>query len=251
MTRAAAEHLLTGLHAVSSRLRAQPDSVREVVIDADRRDKRMQQFSRLVRDAKVRLSVESRAALVQRYGDYPKQGVVAELRPEREPALTLAQLQPAAHDLLLVLDGVQDPHNLGACLRSADGAGVAAVIVPKDGSCGLTPVVRQTAAGAAETVALITVTNLDRSLASLAERGYWLYGADERADSEYTDADFRRPTVIVCGAEGRGMRRLTRERCDQLVRISLAGSVESLNVSVATAILLFEARRQRRPAITD
>jgi 23S rRNA (guanosine2251-2'-O)-methyltransferase len=147
---------------------------------------------------------------------------------------------------LLVLDGVQDPHNLGACLRSADAAGVDAVIVPKDKAAGLTPVVRKVACGAAENVPFFQVTNLARTLRDLQERGIWLIGAAGEAESSLYQADLRGPLALVMGAEEQGMRRLTREHCDVLVNIPMAGSVESLNVSVATGICLFEAVRQRR-----
>jgi 23S rRNA (guanosine2251-2'-O)-methyltransferase len=145
-----------------------------------------------------------------------------------------------------VLDGVTDPHNLGACLRSADAAGVAAVIVPRDRAAGLTPVVRKVAAGAAESVPLVAVVNLARTLRELKERGLWLVGTADDASSTLYDVDLTGPTVLVLGSEGEGMRRLTREACDQLVSIPMAGAVESLNVSVATGIALFEAVRQRR-----
>ena len=147
--------------------------------------------------------------------------------------------------LLLVLDGVQDPHNLGACLRSADAAGVHAVIAPRDRAVGLTPVVRKVASGAAETVPFIQVTNLARTLRTLKDKGLWTVGADAEGDGDVFSADLRGPTVLVMGAEGQGMRRLTREHCDLLVRIPMQGTVESLNVSVATGICLFEAVRQR------
>jgi 23S rRNA (guanosine2251-2'-O)-methyltransferase len=145
-----------------------------------------------------------------------------------------------------VLDGVQDPHNLGACLRSADAAGVAAVIVPRDRAAGLTPVVRKVAAGAAETVPLVSVVNLARTLRELKERGIWLTGTDDSADKSLYDVDLTGPLALVMGSEGEGMRRLTRECCDQLVSIPMGGAVESLNVSVAAGVVLFEAVRQRR-----
>jgi len=148
--------------------------------------------------------------------------------------------------LLLVLDGVQDPHNLGACLRSADAAGVSAVIAPRDRAAGVTPVARKVAAGAAETVPFIAVVNLARSLRQLKERGIRVIGTDGSAPTSVFDADFTAPTAIVLGSEGEGLRRLTRECCNQLVAIPMAGAVESLNVSVATGVLLYEAVRQRR-----
>lgn len=175
------------------------------------------------------------------------QGVIAEIATD----------QPTRHDLLehlngceapwlvLILDEIQDPHNLGACLRSADAAGVDAVVVPSDNSASLTPVVRKVASGAAETVALFRVPNLQRSLKQLQEAGVWVFGAAGEADAAVHDIDFRVSTAVVMGAEGKGLRRLTRERCDQLFRIPMVGTVESLNVSVATGVALFEVRRQR------
>jgi len=161
-----------------------------------------------------------------------------------EEALEAAQGAP----LLLVLDGVQDPHNLGACLRSADAAGVTAVIAPRDRSAGLTAVARKVAAGAAETVPFVPVVNLARALRDLKERGVWLVGTDDTADKTLFEADLKGPVALVMGSEGEGLRRLTRECCDQLVSIPMAGAVESLNVSVATGVVLFEAVRQRTAA---
>ena len=148
--------------------------------------------------------------------------------------------------LLLVLDGVTDPHNLGACLRSADAAGVAAVVAPRDRAAGLTPVVRKVAAGAAESVPFVAVVNLARTLRELKERGVWLVGTDDEAERTLYDVDMTGPTAIVMGSEGEGLRRLTREACDELVRIPMGGAVESLNVSVAAGVALFEAVRQRQ-----
>ncbi len=163
-------------------------------------------------------------------------------RSSRRRSKSLGDAPP----LLLVLDGVTDPHNLGACLRSADAAGVAAVIVPRDRAVGLTPVVRKVAAGAAETVPLVQVVNLARTLRELKERGVWLVGTADDAARTLYDVDLSGPTALVLGSEGEGMRRLTREACDELVSIPMAGAVESLNVSVATGVALFEAVRQRR-----
>jgi 23S rRNA (guanosine2251-2'-O)-methyltransferase len=178
------------------------------------------------------------------------QGVVAEIVPHvGDPETQLEEALEAHADsppLLLVLDGVTDPHNLGACLRSADAAGVAAVIVPRDRAAGMSPVVRKVAAGAAETVPLVAVVNLARTLRELKEREFWLVGTSDEATRTLYDADFTGPTVLVLGSEGEGMRRLTREACDDLVSIPMAGAVESLNVSVATGVALFEAVRQRR-----
>jgi 23S rRNA (guanosine2251-2'-O)-methyltransferase len=177
------------------------------------------------------------------------QGVVAEIQPRSVDPETLLEevLETAgATPFLLVLDGVQDPHNLGACLRSADAAGVHAVIAPRDRASGLTPVVRKVAAGAAESVPFIAVVNLARTLRELKDRGIWLVGTDDSADKALYDVDLKGPLAIVLGGEGEGLRRLTRESCDMLVRIPMAGAVESLNVSVATGVVLYEAVRQRK-----
>ena len=152
----------------------------------------------------------------------------------------------ATEPLLLILDGVQDPHNLGACLRTADAAGVSAVIAPRDRAVGLTPTVRKVACGAAEAIPFIQVTNIARTLRELKDRGIWLVGADGAAEMDIFSAGLRGPLGLVMGAEGEGLRRLTREHCDFLVRIPMAGTLESLNVSVATGICLFEAVRQRQ-----
>ena len=176
--------------------------------------------------------------------------MIVELAPRAgDPETQLEEALEAIGDappLLLVLDGVTDPHNLGACLRSADAAGVAAVIVPRDRAAGLTPVVRKVAAGAAETVPLVQVVNLARTLRELKERGVWLVGTSDDAARTLYDVDLSGPTALVLGSEGEGMRRLTREACDELVSIPMAGAVESLNVSVAAGVALFEAVRQRR-----
>lgn len=164
----------------------------------------------------------------------------------RNEEFLAAVLRRSPIPFLLVLDQVQDPHNLGACLRSADGAGVDAVVVPKDRSVGLTETVRRIASGGAESVPLVQVTNLARTLRALRDAGVWLTGTADDADRELYDVDFTGPTAIVMGAEGSGLRRLTREGCDFLVRIPMAGSVGCLNVSVATGVCLYEVVRQRR-----
>ena len=158
------------------------------------------------------------------------------------PDFLEALTEPA---FLLVLDGVQDPHNLGACLRTADAAGVHAVIMPQDRAVGITPVVHKVACGAVESVPIFTVTNLARTLRQLRDAGIWIYGASDAADEELYGCDLQGPIALVLGSEGKGLRRLTREHCDHLLAIPMAGQVESLNVSVAAGVLLFEARRQR------
>jgi len=239
-----------GLHTVEGLIAANPDQVREITVAAGRQDRRL---------ARLIAAAEARGITVRRLpgGELDlllpgmrHQGVVATLASqssagfhEQDLAAFLSGL--AAPPFLLVLDGVQDPHNLGACLRTADAAGVQAVIVPRDRASGITPVVRKVACGAAETVPVFTVTNLARSLRLLKEAGVWIYGASDDADRSLYGTDLRGPLALVLGGEGKGLRRLTRELCDFLVSIPMAGRVESLNVSVAAGVLLFEARRQR------
>jgi 23S rRNA (guanosine2251-2'-O)-methyltransferase len=181
------------------------------------------------------------------------QGVIARVRRQAakiDEHNLLSALTRTVNPLVLVLDGVQDPHNLGACLRSAAAAGALAVIVPRDNSAPLTPVARRAAAGAAESLPLVTVTNLARTLRDLKEAGVWIYGASHDAEASLYETDLRGPVALVLGGEGKGLRRLTREHCDGLFRIPMSGAVESLNVSVAAGISLFEVMRQRlsRPA---
>lgn len=241
--------LVYGLHAVDALLRQQPEQVQCLWVLDTRKDKRIAGIIELARNQGVTVERVSREQLDARVQGR-HQGVVAEVRPgERKwDEAALNQLldtleQPA---LLLVLDGVTDPHNLGACLRSADAAGVQAVIVPKDNAVDLTPTVRKVACGAAESVPFVRVTNLARTLASLKERGIWLYGAAGEANKSIYNNDLTGPLALVMGAEGAGLRRLTREACDYLVKLPMAGSVSSLNVSVATGICLFEVVRQRQ-----
>jgi 23S rRNA (guanosine2251-2'-O)-methyltransferase len=211
---------------------------------------RLQQLRALAVAADV-AAIDADAAQLDRLAAGERhQGVVAELAPRAgDPETQLEEALEALGDappLLLVLDGVTDPHNLGACLRSADAAGVAAVIVPRDRAAGLTPVVRKVAAGAAETVPLVQVVNLARTLRQLQQRGVWLVGTADDAPRTLYDIDCTGPVALVLGSEGEGMRRLTREACDELVSIPMQGAVESLNVSVAAGVVLFEAVRQRR-----
>jgi len=238
-----------GIHAVRVLLMRTPQRVQRVLLAQGRDAARLAELRTLAQRAAVAV-VAAEAAELDALADGGRhQGVVAELAPRAgDPETQLEDALEAAGDapLLLILDGVQDPHNLGACLRSADAAGVTAVIAPRDRAAGLTPVARKVAAGAAETVPFVAVVNLARTLRELKERGLWLVGTDDQADKTLFEADLRGPTVIVMGSEGEGMRRLTRECCDQLVSIPMAGSVESLNVSVATGVVLFEAVRQRR-----
>jgi 23S rRNA (guanosine2251-2'-O)-methyltransferase len=238
-----------GIHAVLTALEQSPERVDAVWIDAQRGDKRVQTIIDVARSADIKVHRVPRPKLDQLAGYERHQGVVARVR--QEPVRRLDDLSTVlsglTHDpFLLVLDGVQDPHNLGACLRSADGAGVDAVIIPKDQSVGLTPTVRHVACGAAETIPVFQVTNLSRTLTELKERGVWVIGAAGESERELYEADMRGPLALVLGGEEKGLRRLTRERCDLLVRIPMQGTVSSLNVSVAAGVCLYEAVRQRR-----
>jgi 23S rRNA (guanosine2251-2'-O)-methyltransferase len=236
-----------GIHAVRVLLDRHPQRVRRVLLAGGRDAGRLAEIRTLAQRAGVQVASADDAQLDRLAGGERHQGVVAEVLPRAgDPETQLEEaLEAAGPPLLLVLDGVQDPHNLGACLRSADAAGVAAVIVPRDRAAGLTPVVRKVAAGAAETVPLVSVVNLARTLRDLKDRGIWLVGTDDAAGKTLYGADLTGPVALVMGSEGEGMRRLTRECCDQLVSIPMAGAVESLNVSVAAGVALFEAVRQR------
>jgi len=246
-----------GIHAVGSLLRQNPKSVRRLWVQQGRDDKRITSLLQLAQNQGVLVARQPRQGLDEMVSAR-HQGVVAEIlnappvhgEPTQPNLWREADLLKAVQDkggplLILVLDGVTDPHNLGACLRSADAAGVDAVVVPKDKSADLTPTVRKVACGAAEVVPFVRVTNLSRTLKALQERGVWLYGTASEAEKSIYDSDLRASMALVMGAEGSGMRRLTREQCDYLVRLPMAGSVGSLNVSVATGICLFEAVRQR------
>ncbi|MBJ6138370.1 23S rRNA (guanosine(2251)-2'-O)-methyltransferase RlmB [Marinobacter litoralis] len=236
-----------GWHAVDAVLKREPERLLRVWIQTGRQDKRVKSVTEALDGLGVRWSVVHRRELDERVSGV-HQGVVAEVAESREwtEADLLAQLASSNKPpFLLVLDGVTDPHNLGACMRTADAVGVQAVIVPKDKSASLTPVARKVACGAAETVPFVRVTNLARFLRELKDQGVWLIGTAGESDANLFQADFKGPVALVMGAEGKGMRRLTREHCDQLVNIPMLGHVDSLNVSVATGVCLYEALRQR------
>lgn len=238
--------MIFGFHAVTARLRHDASSIEEVYIDAERRDPRMKELIRAIQAAGVRMIQADDARLNAIVGTRRHQGVVAKAG-QLSLARNLDELLDGIEGppLLLVLDGVTDPHNLGACLRVADGAGAHAVIAPKDRAVGLNATAAKVASGAADTVAYITVTNLARTLRELKERDILLVGTTDDAEKNLYQADFSGPAALVMGSEGEGMRRLTRETCDLLVGIPMFGSVESLNVSVASGVCLYEARRQR------
>jgi 23S rRNA (guanosine2251-2'-O)-methyltransferase len=237
---------LHGFHAVIARLRQHPQSVQALYIDAARKDARMRDLAERASVAGIRVHPVDAARLASLAGHAQHQGAVA-LVEAQLPHVTLDDLLDAQDEppLLLVLDGVTDPHNLGACLRSADAFGAHAVIVPKDRAVGVNATVAKAASGAADTVPVIAVTNLARVMRELKERGVWLVGADVGGEN-LVDADLSGPLALVLGAEGSGLRRLTRETCDRIVGIPLQGSVESLNVSVAAGIFLYAARAARQ-----
>ncbi len=250
-----------GIHAVDSLLRRNPKSVQRLWVQAGREDRRVGALLELAGNQGVPVELQSRRDLDAMVSGR-HQGVVAGVLEDRavggaasgvarDEAWLLAAVEGGTGPaLLLVLDGVTDPHNLGACLRSADAAGVDAVVVPKDRSADLNATVRKVACGAAESVPLVRVTNISRTLGALKERGVWLYGTAGEAEQSLYDSDLTGSVALVMGGEGGGLRRLTRERCDFLVKLPMAGTVSSLNVSVATGICLFEAVRQRLAAPT-
>jgi 23S rRNA (guanosine2251-2'-O)-methyltransferase len=238
-----------GFHAVLARLRADSSSVLEIYLDETRNDARARDLAALAERAKVHLMRVPTRRLDGFYGGGRHQGVVARIEIRKTSDSLDEILEGVAHPLLLVLDGVTDPHNLGACLRVANGAGAHAVLAPKDRAVGVTPTVSKVASGAAESTPYLMVTNLARTLSELKERNIWIVGADERAEKTLYEADLPDSIAWVLGAEGEGMRRLTRESCDLLVRIPMRGEVESLNVSVSAGVCLYEsARRRRAPA---
>jgi 23S rRNA (guanosine2251-2'-O)-methyltransferase len=236
-----------GMHAVRVMLERNAERVLTVRLAERRDDPRARQIEELARRNARPLQRVDLHSLRQQLGDVAHQGVAAEitpLPPWSEDEL-LDALQTARAPLLLTLDGVQDPHNLGACLRTADACGALAVVVPRDRAAQLTPAVRKVAAGAADTTPVVAVTNLVRTLKLLKDAGLWIVGADAAATMRAHEVDLTGPVVLVLGAEGTGLRQLTRQNCDFLVSLPQRGAVESLNVSVAAAMLLYEALRQR------
>jgi len=241
--------LITGIHAVESALRNDADNIAQVWIAENKRNQRVKE---LIHHAQKRGLIAHRAdikMLDKLAKTRQHQGVVAEYNAPasytEDDLLDLLEKQNSTA-LLLVLDGVTDPHNLGACLRTADAAGVQAIIAPKDNAVGLTPAARKVASGAAETVPFVQVTNLVRTMEKLKKMGIWFIGTSDKATGDIYTQNFKTPTAIVMGAEGKGLRRLTEEHCDELISIPMAGQVSSLNVSVATGVCLFEVVRQRQ-----
>jgi 23S rRNA (guanosine2251-2'-O)-methyltransferase len=239
---------LIGIHAVDAALNYDAGNIVELYVETNTHNARVKELAERARELGIKPHARDRAALDRMTGGARHQGIVANYRaPAPLAESELPKLAEAAGNsaLFLVLDGVTDPHNLGACLRSAEAAGVVAVIVPKDRAVGITPTVRRASAGAADRVPLVAATNLARTLKTLKDAGVWLVGLVGDVDQSLYAVDFKGPMAIVLGSEGEGMRRLTREACDFLAKIPMRGGVESLNVSVATGIALFEALRQR------
>ncbi|HSI53123.1 MAG: 23S rRNA (guanosine(2251)-2'-O)-methyltransferase RlmB [Ramlibacter sp.] len=238
--------VLFGFHAVGVRLKTAPRSIIEIYADPTRKDARMRQFLERANEAGARVIEADGMRLAKLAGSHGHQGIAARVEPlamtnSLDDLLDGIQGPP----LLLVLDGVTDPHNLGACLRVADGAGAHAVIAPKDHAAGINATVAKVASGAAETMPYFMVTNLARTLGELKERSIWCIGTSDDAPRTVYQADLKAPVALVLGAEGAGMRQLTRKTCDELVSIPMRGAVESLNVSVASGVCLYEALRQR------
>lgn len=245
------ESIVFGLHAVRTLLKQRPERAIRLLVQKGREDARIGELLTLARAANVLVEVCDAKELERLAGKERHQGACMYVKPVGvlgEGALDDLLDALTEPPFLLVLDGVQDPHNLGACLRTADAAGIHAVIVPRDRAAGLSPVVRKVASGAAETVPLIQIVNLARTLRQLKERSIWTVGLDDTAAKTVYEVDLKGPLALVLGAEGPGLRRLTKENCDVLTKIPMFGAVESLNVSVATGIVAYEAVRQRRAA---
>jgi 23S rRNA (guanosine2251-2'-O)-methyltransferase len=237
--------IIYGLHAVTLLLSRQPERISLIVIDQERHDSRVQKIKELAQVNQIKVKLASKLQITHDTKYEHHQGVIAYITP-----LTIHQdieqlLDRVAQPFLLILDGIQDPHNLGACLRSANAAGVDAVIAPKDRAVGITSVVSKVASGATFFTPFYQVTNLVRTIELLKERRIWIYGASEHATSLYNEVDLTGCVAIVMGSEGKGLRRLTEQHCDFLIRIPMLGTVPSLNVSVATGVCLFEVVRQR------
>ncbi len=245
---AAKQHLLIGIHPVAAALKTAPERVSCLIIANELHNSRVRELEQQARDLGIRIEYQPRSALDRRSEGERHQDVMAEyaasnIFSERDLDHLLAAIE--GPPLILVLDGIQDPHNLGACLRTAEAVGVHLVILPKDRSASLSAVARRAASGAAEVLNLVSATNLARVLRKLKEQGIWLAAATDQAEYELYATDLRGPLALVMGSEGQGLRRLTAELCDFHIRIPMYGTVRSLNVSVATAICLYEIIRQR------
>ena len=238
------QEIIYGIHAVESALRNQPENVLQVFVQQGRNDNRIKTILSIAKNSGISLQSIANDKLKEKCPKARHQGVVAEIRPSKSGAVSLEDILEKESVLLLVLDEVQDPHNIGACLRTADAIGVDAVIVSKNRSPALTPVIRNVASGAAETVPYIMVSNLARALEQIKQSNVWVIGTSGDCEQTIYTTKANQRLALVMGSEGKGMRRLTREACDELVSIPMQGSVESLNISVATAVCLYEIRRQ-------
>jgi 23S rRNA (guanosine2251-2'-O)-methyltransferase len=241
------DELVFGIHAVSNVLKRSPERIKEMYVQQGRDDERLQTLFALAKEQGIHIQVVKKHFLDEN-AEGNHQGVALKAKPvqvknEHELYAQLDKLDEPA--FLLILDSITDPHNLGACLRTADAAGVHAVIAPKDKAVGINATVSKVACGAAETVPFYQVTNLARAMKELQDRGIWLYGTAGEASESVYKTDLKGPIAIAMGAEGKGLRRLTRESCDHLINVPMAGDVSSLNVSVAAGVCLFEAVRQR------
>ena len=238
------QEIIYGIHAVEAALRKQPENVLQVFVQQGRNDNRIKTILSIAKNSGVSLQAISNDKLKEKCPKARHQGVVAQIRRSQSDAVSLEDILERESVLLLVLDEVQDPHNIGACLRTADAIGVDAVIVSKNRSPALTPVIRNVASGAAETVPYIMVSNLARTLEKIKQSNVWVIGTSGDSEQTIYTTKANERLALVMGSEGKGMRRLTREACDELVSIPMQGSVESLNISVATAVCLYEVRRQ-------
>ncbi len=237
-----------GIHAVKSALKYDPTAIQEIMVDKRRSDDKSNAIISIAKKAGVTVSRLDKKELDKLANGENHQGVIAVSvgsKPKSDKELTSFIQQLDHNPFLLILDGVQDPHNLGACLRTANAAGVDAVVIPKDNAVGMTSVVHKVSCGASHVVPVFQITNLSRTIKSLQKDGVWIIGTAGETDQSYLDIDYKGSIAVVMGAEGDGMRRLTKEACDYLVKIPMDGVVESLNVSVATGVVLFEAKRQR------
>lgn len=241
------QELIYGIHAVESALRNQQENVLQVFLQQGRNDNRIKKIIDLAKNSGITMQSISNDKLKEKCPKARHQGVVAEIRRSQSDTVSLDDILQKESILLLLLDEVQDPHNIGACLRTADATGVDAVIVSKNRSPTLTPVIRNVASGAAETVPYIMVSNLARALETIKQSNVWVIGTSGDGKQTIYDCDAEKSNrlALVMGSEGKGMRRLTREACDELVSIPMQGSIESLNISVATAVCLYEIRRQQ------
>ena len=240
------EPFVYGIHAVNLRLKKQPQQCLELLL-VDKRNQRLEAIYQLAKQKGLPTRIVDRDELTRLSGSDKHQGCLLHVKADSNRKISLESLldNTEANTLLLLLDGVQDPHNLGACLRTADACGVAAVIIPRDKSAGMNATVEKVAAGAAQTVPLIEVTNLSRAIEAIKDKGIWVYGTTGEAEQSLYDYQYEGPVALVMGNEGKGLRRLTAESCDYLISIPMLGSVESLNVSVATGVCLYEINRSR------